>query len=204
MKSYFFLLSVRRFSCFFSGLFLCVLSILGLMGCTEKDIKTPGLSYTQSGPLGVNVQVIQVVSIPDPRLSRNKHGQYEAALLRTEMERWAYGRFVAQGTQDRAVITLSDVSVKVLKDSKPKTATNVTRDFYEGRVDVKLEIFDAQETLKGSITSSAQHTVSIPDTYTVAQREAQLKRFREDLINGTDAKIVKELSEHLPFYITPF
>jgi len=172
-----------------------------MTACSEKALETPGINYAKSGPIMLNVETVQVVSIPDTHPSKNRHAQEEAKLLRAEIERWAHSRFSAQGGEDRAMITINKATLKVLKDSKEREVSRVSRDFYEGKVDIKFDILDSRGFVKGTVSSSIDQTVGIPETYTVHEREAQIKRLREELVNATDNKIVKEISQNLILYM---
>lgn len=171
-----------------------------MTSCSEKILETPGINYAQNGPVMLNVQDIQVVSIPEVHPSKNKHAQEETVRLRSEIEKWARGRFLSQGGTDRAVITINKVNIKVLKDAKAEVE-RVKRDFYVGKVDVKLDILDDRGFVKGSVSSSVEQTVGIPETYTYYERVAQIKRLREELVNALDAKIIKEVSQNLTLYM---
>jgi len=177
-----------------------VLILHTVTSCSEKILETPGINYAKSSPLKLNVQDIQVVSIPEVHPSKNKHAQEEAVLLRSEIEKWARTRLVSEGGADRAVMTINKVNIKVLKDPKAEVE-RVKRDFYVGKVDVKLDILDDRGFVKGSVSSSVEQTVGIPETYTYYEREAQIKRLREELMNSLDARMVKEISQNLSLYM---
>jgi hypothetical protein len=180
--------------------FSSLLALQSLTACSESMLETPGINYIKSGPVPLNVQDIQIVSIPEVQVSKNKHAQEEAKYLRAEIEKWARSRFSAQGGVDRAVITLEKVTVRVLKDTE-KDISRGPRDFYEGIVEVKIDILDEKGFAKGSVSAFADQKVGIPQTYTYHEKQAQLKRLREELINSIDAKVVKEISRSLIPYM---
>ena len=177
-----------------------VLILHAVTSCSEKILETPGINYAKSSPLKLNVQDIQVVSVPEVHPSKNKPAQEEAVLLRSEIEKWARTRLVPEGGADRAVMTINKVNIKVLKDPKAEVE-RIKRDFYVGKVDIKLDILDDRGFVKGSVSSSVEQTVGIPETYTYYEREAQIKRLREELMNSLDARMVKEISQNLSLYM---
>ena len=69
------------------------------------------------------------------------------------------------------------------------------------RLEAADHILDDRGFLKGSVSSSVEQTVGIPETYTYYQREAQIKRLREELMNSFDARMVKEISQNLSLYM---
>ena len=61
----------------------------------------------------------------------------------------------------------------------------------------KLDILDDRGFIKGTISAAVDHIVEIPETFTVHEKRAQAKKLREELINALDAKMVKEISDHM-------
>ena len=176
----------------------CALMLQTIVSCSDKVLETPGIKYVQTGSVVLNVQDIGIVFVPDASLSKNKHAQEEAAILRSDIEKWVRSRFTPQGGEDRAVITVSHAALKMLKD---KGDEGVHRHIYEGKIDVKIDILDSLGFSKASVSSSVTETVGIPETLTHHERKAQVKRLREELVNAMDSKIIKEISKNLPLYM---
>ena len=139
----------------------------------------------------LSVNNIQVIAVPTPHSSKDKHVLEEHKNFREEIEKWAHRRFAAQGGLDRAVLTITKAKIEKMR------IDGYSKDHYEGKVVAKLDILDDRGFIKGTISAAVDHIVEIPDTFTVHEKRAQAKKLREELINALDAKMVKEISDHM-------
>ena len=168
------------------------LLVLGVLpSCSDMLVSTPGIEYKKSNTIMLSVNNIQVVSVPSTHTSKNKHVLEENKIFREEVEKWAHRRFAAQGGIDRGVLTIVKANIRMMRED------GFSKDHYEGKVEAKLDILDDRGFVKGTISAVVDHIVEIPDTFTVHEKRAQAKKLREEIINALDAKMVKEISQHM-------
>ncbi len=173
---------------------LASLIVLGaLPSCTDTDktLHTPGIDYKKSNTIMLNVNNLQVISVPNAHQPKNRHIQEENKIFREEVEKWAHRRLSAQGGMHRAVLTITKANIRLMRED------GISRDDYEGKVDVKLDILDDRGYVVGTVSAMVDHVVGVSDTFTVHEKRAQAKKLREEIINALDAKMVKEISQHM-------
>jgi hypothetical protein len=156
-----------------------------LTGCAEYDLKeAPGYQFTKEQPIRLNVANFKIINTPigtEAQTTRN---------LRLGLEGWGTSRFIAFGRDKKAILIVEDAKLLTHQDE------------YDGKIRVKLEILDERGFVVGSAHAAVVRTLKLPVDLSLAEREGQLKRFQEEMINDIDKQMTRELVQHMPTYIS--
>ncbi|MGI4850933.1 MAG: hypothetical protein ACRYGR_03235 [Janthinobacterium lividum] len=168
-----------------------ILVLGALTSCSDMLVNTPGIEYKKSNTIMLSVNNLQVISVPNTVDSKNKHVLEENKIFHEEAEKWAHRRFAAQGGVDRAVLIITKAKIRLMREN------GHSEDHYEGMIHATLDILDDRGMARARISGDVDLKVNIPDTFTIHEKRAQVKKMRQDLINALDAKMVKEISQHM-------
>lgn len=159
--------------------------IISLTGCVEYDLKeAPGYQFTKEQPIRLNVKNLKIINTPigtEAQTTKN---------LRLALEGWGSSRFVTYGPEKEAILIVEDAKL------------NTYQEKYDGKIRVKLELRDERGFVVGSAHAAVVRTLKLPVDLSLEERETQLKRFQEEMINDIDKQMTKELIQHLPTYIS--
>ncbi|AIL12824.1 hypothetical protein IM40_03695 [Candidatus Paracaedimonas acanthamoebae] len=165
--------------------FSSLASIISLSGCAEYDLKeAPGYQFTKEQPIHLNVKQLRIINTPvgtETQTTKN---------LRLALEKWGDSRFVTYGHDKKAILIIEDAKLLTHQEQ------------YNGKIRVKLELRDERDFVIGSAHAAVARTLKIPVDLSLAERENQLKRFQEEMINDIDKQMTKQLIQHLPTYIS--
>ncbi|MBN9344299.1 MAG: hypothetical protein BGO76_08830 [Caedibacter sp. 38-128] len=165
--------------------FSSLASIIALAGCAEYDLKkAPGYQFTKEQPIHLNVKNFKIINTPvgiETPTTKN---------LRLSLEDWGNSRFVPYGQDKNAILIVEEAKLLTHQDE------------YKGKIRVKLELRDEHGFIVGSANAAVNRTLKLPVDLSLEERETQLKRFQQEMINDVDAQMTKQLVQHLPTYIS--
>jgi len=175
---------------------ISVMAVLCLAGCAEETLPHVSvLLYPTQAPISLNIATIRV---------KERSPLIRApSALRNAVEAWAQARFVASGGERKAVLILEEagLSKQITPAKDPGFFKPDTYESYNGRLRAKLEILDASGIPTNTVVAEVHHTLRIPDTHSLAQKEEELQRMIEELINALDSQLSRKISEVLQAYL---
>lgn len=188
--------------------FLPLLSLLlCLVGChSSPRMPDPlGLAYLEARPLRLNVGRVEVVKKYEPS-SKPPHIENDLPVPPTAMiQQWTQDRLIPIGKTGYAVVTIEEASVteKALKRTRGMQGffTVDQSEQYEGRLFVKVEVFDEQGNAQGSAYARAQGSQTVPENITLGQRRKIWIHMMENIMNKLDEELDRNLKTHLGQYI---
>lgn len=177
----------------FKNLCLTLCATLALIGCGGNEAPhSAGLTYTKDTPLSLNVASAHVEPLPVGS------GSAEEIILQKAAETWGRSRFMSNGTSNRLRVTFTEASLKVTTlPAEPGLFKAGVRDEYRGKLNAAVEIIDDRGFPISRVRADAMRTITVPERTTLAQREAELDRLRDELINALDQNIVMEMRENM-------
>lgn len=159
--------------------------MMSLIGCAEYDLKeAPGYQFTKEQPIHLDVKNLKIIN-----MSLGKEAQ-TTKNLRLALQGWGNSRFVTYGNDKNAILIVEEAKLDTYQEK------------YDGKIRVKLELRNDQNFIIGSVYAAVVRTLQIPADLSSEEREQQLKRFQEELVNDIDKQVKKELIQHLSSYIS--
>jgi len=160
-----------------------------------------GLAYLEAKPLRLKVARVEVAKKYESS-SKPPHIENDLPVPPTAMiQQWTQDRLIPVGKKGYAVVTIEEASVteKSLKRTRGMQGffTVDQSEQYEGRLSVRVEIFDERGTSQGSAYARAQGSQTVPENITLGQRRKIWVHMMENLMNKLDEELDRNIKLHL-------
>jgi hypothetical protein len=175
--------------------------VLGLGGCADQyqTFQPPPLDFSNQPPLRFAVGAIDIQSAYQPHGAPPYVDHTFALTPEAATRQLLEHRLQAAGGPGRLQAVIVDASVteqKLATESGIRgwlTTQPAAR--FEGRLKVRIDHLDDAGTVKGSISTTATRTKSLPEDIGYAERQRLGYELVRDLINDLDAGLTANLRE---------
>ncbi|MBK19186.1 MAG: hypothetical protein CMM52_10180 [Rhodospirillaceae bacterium] len=173
-----------------------------LAGCeaTVQPKQFPELRYTHLPAISLAVGKVDVVQKYQSS-TQKPHVESEFPVLpATAAGNWIRDRISAVGGPDtiRGTVTkASVVEVPLKRSSGIRGAfTKDQSERYDATLAVKIEIFDANGKLRGTVSSQATRSQTVSEDISLADREQVWFRMTEAMMNDLNGSLERQIREH--------
>ncbi len=182
---------------------LAAVSAVPLVGCDSSPQRYafPELTYVHLPQIRLDVAMVDVIdSYRAPGTAPNVEHLFPTPPAKA-MERWAYDRLVAAGTNGSAVFTIlrgDVVEVPLERTTGIKGVFTKDQSYrYDATLQVRLEAENTSGLRRGSITASAAHSRSVTEDITLNERERIWFEMTERLMQDIGAEIERQIDRYL-------
>ncbi|SMF06919.1 hypothetical protein SAMN06265365_102301 [Tistlia consotensis] len=180
---------------------------LVLAGCQSPPPEPtfPEIGFAHEQTLRLDVGSIQVVDDYRPTLEPPYVDHLFPQPPDKVAERWAKERLLALGGPRRAVVTITDASVKEVQ--LPRTGgikgafTTDQTQRYDARVAATVAIFEPDGRRSGYAEAEATRSTTVSEDATLAQREQIWFQMTEQLMDDFDAEMTRQIKGSLGSYL---
>ena len=177
---------------------------VALSGCLQSGVpvqKLPEITFQHLAPIALNVADIEVVDHSKSGMA----GEHVEHLFPTSpkqaMNNWVRDRLSPTGTSDLARMTINDASAieekLVKKTGITGMFTNDQSERYTTNLDVRLDLFDAQNQSKGYATAKASRFITLAEDLSLLEREKAWFEMVEKLMADLDKALVSNMNMNL-------
>ncbi len=188
---------------YFSLLCLCIF----MVACSPSaQLPDPvGLTYLSNRPIHLNVARVEVVK-KYQESSTPPHVEKDLPIPPSMMiQQWVQDHLLPVGRSGYAVITIEDASVT---EASLKGTPGIRGAFtvdqseqYEGKLAVKLEIYDEAGNVKGFAYARARGSRSVGENFTLGQRRKVWIVMMEKIMNNLDEELERNVRAYLSQFI---
>jgi len=190
-------MTIRRFS-------LCLLLAGGLAGCASAPPPPPkfaDIRFTQEAPLRLNVARMELIDRFQPSFQAPEIEHEFAVPPQRALANLFKDRLQAVAPESGAVarFTIEDASVR--ESELPRTPgiegafTVDQAERYDGRVAVKLVIYDANGLAVRTATVEATASRSVPEDITLNDRDRTWYEMSQELVRSLDRRLEQQVDE---------
>ena len=190
--------------CAWKKLFLGMVCCVALSGCLQSGVpvqKLPDITFKHLAPIALNVAKIEIVD----QSKFGMAGEHVEHLFPTSpkqaMNNWVRDRLIASGTAGLARLSINDASAieekLVKKTGLTGVFTNDQSERYTTNIDVRLDLYDAQNQSKGYATAKASRYITLAENLSLLEREQAWFEMVEKLMADLDKALVSNMNMNL-------
>ena len=185
------------------------LASLLLASCKSSVSRTvwPDITFAHVQPIPMNVYDVQVIEAAgQPAVQPPAHNIRSALPVSPveTMRRWADQRIAPMGGYGTALLTITESRfVEVPLDTKTGVQGMFTTDQserYEGLLAVRLEIVN-DPNASGFVEARASGTRTVPEDYSINQREQALYDMMADIVRNLDQRLDQQIRSDLARWV---
>ncbi|MSP68314.1 MAG: hypothetical protein EXQ96_09560 [Alphaproteobacteria bacterium] len=179
-----------------------VLALLVLAACaTQGPTVYPEISFADKGPITVAVARIEIEdAYVSPQVSPNVEHLFPVVPA-AAMRKWAKDRLRAGGGEGSARFVIVDAKVaetKLKRDEGLRGAVTIqSSERYDGRIEGRLEIYDATGARVGFADTVAVRTRTVAENASLAERDQAFYEMTRNMMIDFDASLEKTLRDNL-------
>lgn len=184
--------------------FLTTLCLV-LAGCTPNDLRVD--EFHAGTPLVFNKARNLEVVMKEPATFVTYSGKKKPLPhFHDSLQIWTISTFVPAGEDGNLFVTFEEASVKEVP-VKAKSTDLFSKDAtsrFDAKLAVRLELINGLGAVEGSAFARAEHSITLYDEMSPAERERRLKQLCEDVIHDLDEQIRPAVEDGLRSGLKPY
>jgi len=184
---------------------LVFVAALSACGSTPEPPTFPEITFKHLHPIEIDAAEVEVVDAYTPPL-RAPNVEHEFPTSPGEaVHRWARDRLNPVGDGGTVEVTIEDASVievPLERTTGVEGLVTVDQAFrYEARLEVAIELLDAQGRSLGVVRTTAERTRTTPEDLTLNERDQVFFELTEALMRDFNVEAEKALRRYLGEYV---